>query len=203
LNYKEIFKDRVQVIPTPIFRLLNIDILDNPAYIIEDEVIKLVKSFNTTYNDANMLMDLLLQTKDYEKNTPITKFERLYNLIDDKRLDNIAIINWFFDERNNRGKLILALFEIWQKSKYHFYSVPSGVPLNEDGTNPESYFLYTPEGNTYYAQYDEDGNVISGVEPILDFQKTDLGVLLPTIEVKYTVEKKLNKEKVVVDKELN
>src|SRR5690606_36343942 len=72
-----------------------------------------------------------------------------------------------------------------------------------DGTNPESYFLCTPEGNSYYAQYDEDGNVISGVEPILDFQKTDLGVLLPTIEVKYTVEKKLNKEKVVVDKELN
>jgi len=178
---------------------------DDTSIFIESDIINLVKSFDNTYEEANLLLDFLLETKNFDEGISITKYERLYNLINDKGADNIAVVNWFVSEENNRGRLILALYEIWQKSKYYFYSQPPGVPLTENKTNPENFFLFTTEGQSYYANYDNDGNVIpnTGSEPILEFASIDTGLGLGLkFTVRYIPNKKIKKEKIIVNREI-
>lgn len=201
LDYLEIYEDR------PEFKIPvaygGMSTTEDSSILIESDIIKLVASFNTTYAEANLLLDFLLRTKDFDGDKPITKFERLYNLIDDKGADNIAIVNWFVSEENNRGRLMLVLYEIWQKSKYFFYSQPPGVALNSNGVNPENYFLFTPAGKSYLAKYDETTGAIipgSGSEPLLEFKSTDLRYGIKYL-IKY-IPKKIEKEKIIVNKKL-
>lgn len=168
LNCKQIYEDKSKVITAK-------DILisavipgyiffaeDNTAIFTEKDVLNLISTFNTDYNNSNILLDHLLKVGTYDKNQ-ITKFERLYQLLNDVR--TIAGIS--VDNENNRFELTKALHEIWKKSKYSFFSEPPSG-LNENGVNPECYFLN--EGQSYYdAVYDVDGNLISGAEPIIEF----------------------------------
>lgn len=217
LDYKEIYEDRSKVKTTQDYIIEGVSnaflpgsgsvysasLPEDTSIFIEEDIIKLVASFNTTYDEANLLLDFLLQTKGFDGDASITKYERLYNLINDKGAGRVAIVNWFVSEENNRAKLILTLYEIWQKSKYFFYSQPPGVVMTENGTNPQNYFLFTPEGNAYYADYNEvTGEVLPGTgsEPLLEFQSVDLKYGFKYL-VKYIPEK-IEKEKVIVTKKL-
>jgi hypothetical protein len=195
LEYSEIKEDRPQVF----YIGPGSSLLEDSSIFIEDDIIKLVNSFESTYDEANMLMNFLLETKKYDGEKEITKFERLYSLIDDKHLDNIFVIGWFVDEENNRARLILSLFNIWEKSKYYFYSIPPGIPLAENGTNPQNPFLYDAAWSSYYAKYDDQGKIISGSEPILEFTIDELGEGYK-LETKYKVAEDLQKQDVEVRK---
>lgn len=172
LNCKQIYEDKSKVITTQ-------DVIigavvpgyiffaeDNTSIFTEKDVLNLISTFNNDYNNANILLDHLLNVKLYDDNQ-ITKFERLYQLINDVR--TIAGIS--VDNENNRYELTKLLHEIWKKSKYCFFSIPPSG-LNENGVNPECYFLN--DGQNYYnVVYDNDGNVTSGAEPIIEFSPVE------------------------------
>lgn len=200
LDGVEVYEDRSVLFHRTLTERLYIsekEVADNSIY-IEKDVIKLIESFNTTYEDANALLDFLIEVKYYDNDGLITSFERLYSIIDDKT----TILGFSPDEDDNRGFLIYTLYEIWKKSRYYFYSQPAGITPNPDGTNPESYFLYDPVGRNYYAHYDDQGNIIGdGVEPIMEFSKHESDYA--TSEIRYSVDKKLEGEKVKVYREFD
>ena len=172
LKCKQIYEDKSKVISTQdiiIGAFVPGYILfaeDNTSVFTEKDVLNLISTFNTDYNNSNILLDHLLNVEIYDEKQ-ITKFERLYQLLNDVR--TIAGIST--DSENNRYELTKVVHEIWKKSKYCFFSVPPSG-LNANGVNPECYFLN--EGQNYYnVIYDNDGNVTSGAEPIIEFSPVE------------------------------
>ncbi|WP_298515768.1 hypothetical protein [uncultured Kordia sp.] len=176
---------------------------DNEEEIDEVDILYLLASI-TTYSEANKMLDFLLKIRDGNK----TNFEVLYYLMDDQRLDRIVIIQWFVDEDNNRQHFINALHKIWKISKYNFFHVPAGVPVNDDGMSTEAFFLdeSSTGGARYYAQYDDDGNIISGAEPVLEFEtiksEENGNIYFKSLSTKvtYTPKSELDKEIITINK---
>lgn len=173
---------------------------DSEDEINEGDILKILKSVTGSV-EADQLLDFLLIIRDGKR----TNFEVLYYLMDDEGLDRYAFIQWFVSEQPNRKFFTFLLYEIWKISRYNFYHIPTGVTPNEDGMNPNAFFL-TPTGNNYYAKYDANGNVVSGTEPILEFstQRDETpGTIYYDVlytGVKYEPLDELDKEKIIINK---
>jgi len=129
-------------------------------------LVHLIISMTQRSSLANDFLTLLLQ----KENGSVTLFEVLYLLLDDGRLERYPIVNWFVNEQTNRKYFIYAIYEIWKISEFNFYFIPPGVTANEDGINPNSFFIN--EGKKYYPKYDNLGKVIAGGNPVLEFSVT-------------------------------
>lgn len=164
---------------------------------IEEEdqrfLIRIINSFNNEL-DANNFLDYLLKVR----NGVSTNFEVIYRKLDDARIERYAIINWFVEHQTNRKYYIYLLYEMWKKSSYNFYHIPIGVIPNESGLNPNAYFL-TNEGEKYYAQYNEEGELIKSNDPILQFLSyTSGGNWKKQHKVYYQPARELKKELITI-----
>lgn len=164
---------------------------------IEEEdqrfLIRIINSFNSEL-DANNFLDYLLKVR----NGVLTNFEVIYRKLDDARIERYTIINWFVEHQTNRKYYIYLLYEMWKKSSYNFYHIPIGVIPNESGLNPNAYFL-TNEGEKYYAQYNEEGELIKSNDPILQFLSyTSGGNWKKQHKVYYQPERELKKELITI-----
>src|SRR5690606_13471423 len=83
-------------------------------------------------------------------NSKDTHFDVLFHKMDDKTLAYIlpAISSLFDTEESSRGNFCLAIYRIWEKSRFNFYYIPIGSQPNADGMNPNAYFVN--EGIGYY-----------------------------------------------------
>ncbi len=124
--------------------------------------IQIILSFaNTT--DANDLVDFFLD--------PIggkTKFEILYNKLDDARIERYPVVSWFVERQTNRMFFVYGLYEAWKLSKYNFYHIPAGTPTNSDGLDPNGFWLN--EGADYYNKFDAGENLVGGNNAVLEFE---------------------------------
>ncbi|GAA3971286.1 hypothetical protein GCM10022246_24720 [Pedobacter ginsengiterrae] len=126
-------------------------------------LVHLIISMTQRNNLANDFLTLLLK----KENGSVTIFEVLYLLLDDGRLERYPIVNWFVNQQTNRKHFVYAIYEIWKISEFNFYFIPNGVTANEDGLNPDTYFL--KQGKKYYPKYSQDGKILHGANPILEF----------------------------------
>ncbi|KOS04787.1 hypothetical protein AM493_01055 [Flavobacterium akiainvivens] len=93
----------------------------------EQMIAKLIASIPNT--EADEVLDWLLECK----NAKNTRFEIVFNRLDDARIERYPIINWIVDEKTNRMTFVYSVYRLWQHSKYSFYST--------DGTlKSESFF---------------------------------------------------------------
>ncbi len=171
----------------------------------EGNVLKILNSF-IGYNEINTLLDYLAELKIVGK-VKKTRFELLFRNMDDTHFyQNLDTDNWFSDSKDNRKTFTFLIYRHWKTSKYNFNYIPPGVTPNADGLNPNAFFLdESPAGgNKYYAKYDQNGNIIKGSDPILEFSvqdRTSEGNMYYyplSEEISYETEKALNEEKVVV-----
>lgn len=127
-------------------------------------VVKLVNSFNTI-TDADYLLNYLLQS-----NGLATNFEKLYEKLDDARLERYAIINWFADGQTNKKFFVFLVYEMWKVSNFNPLYIPVGVITN-DIVNPNCFFYQTGTagGDKYIAKYTNDGKLLSGSDGYLEF----------------------------------
>ena len=112
----------------------------------QELVLKIIASITETKVDT--FLDYLLQVKDGDK----TNYEFLYLSLDDSRLNNYPIVNWFIKDRTNRKHYVYAIYQLWQQSKYMFYHIPSGQTASEDGLNSQAYFLEGQDGEDFYQK---------------------------------------------------
>jgi hypothetical protein len=146
-----------------------------------------------SYNEANAVLDFLLKVDDGDK----TNFEILYYLMDDKFADNIAFVEWFVDEANNKQQFVNILHRIWYISKYNFEMTPNTITPTDDGFNPMSYFLN--DGASYFPEQNENG-LFDGINTVFEFSLSSQGVGFSN-EVRY-VPTKFNKELITIKKEV-
>lgn len=193
----------VNVIPIK----LRLEILDNiikDKEIYEDEdkkineadVLKILNSF-LGYVEANILLDYLAVVKTGNR----TRYEILYKLMDDNRLERYPFISWFVDDANNKQFYNFLLYEKWKTSKYNMYYIPPGGTENENGLNPNAYFL-SAEGIKYFKVYDATGTEIGEVEPILEysFEMVSSSIVHQVFnEISYQAEEVLNQKLVVIN----
>jgi hypothetical protein len=114
--------------------------------------------------DSDEVLKFFLKKPD-EKHT---RFESIYNKLDDARLERYPMIEWFVDNETNRKYFVYAMYEIWKTSKYNFLHIPNGVTPIDGDINPNN-FWSTPYGSLFYPVYDANGNRTSGGEPVLEF----------------------------------
>jgi len=189
----------VNVIPIALrLEILDKIIKQNEVYenddknINEADVLKILNSF-TGYTEANILLDFLAVIKTGNR----TRYEILYKLMNDNRSGRYPFINWFVDDVNNCQYYNFLLYEKWKISKYNMYYIPAGVTPNDNGLNPDAFFL-KPEGIKYFSK---DGE-IGGVELILEysFEMVSTSTFNPIFnEISYEAEKTLDRELVVVN----
>lgn len=165
---------------------------DDDKNINEADVLKILNSF-TGYTEANKLLDFLAVIKTGNR----TRYEILFKLMDDSRLERYPFISWFVDDANNCQYYNFLLYEKWKISKYNMYYIPAGVTPNDNGLNPDAFFL-KPEGLKYFSK---DGE-IGGVELILEysFEMVSTSIFNQIFnEISYEAEKTLDRELVVVN----
>lgn len=168
---------------------------DDDQRINEADVLKILNSF-LGYEESNYLLDFLSTVKNGKR----TRYEMLYNLMDDDRLGRYPFINWFVDDVNNRQFYNFLLYEKWKTSKYNMYYIPSGSQENENGLNPDAYFL-SNEGLRYFKTYDTSGVETGEVEPILEYsleRDSEVGFLYVERSVTYAAASVLDKKKVII-----
>ena len=171
----------------------------------EDEgiVLAILHSFvqTTVQPDREAFMNFLLESTNNED----TNFDILFHKMDDKTLAYIApTISLLFDpEESNRGNFCLAIYKIWEKSRFNFYYIPTGSQPNDDGMNPDAYFLN--EGIGYYQT--------ENVQTVFDFDAettnswpsyqghSGLG-LREKIKERFSTHKQLEKEKIQFEKQV-
>lgn len=172
---------------------------DNDEEIEEVDILYLLASVNITA-DADKLLSFLLKEKT-DNGKLKTNFEILYYFMDDKRLDRIFIIQWFVDEDNNRQHFINALNRIWKISQYNYSYVPNGTTPNENNMNPNSFFLDKTinGGFKYFPEYNPDGVLINGSDPVFEFESTSNGGSTSN-SISYKPESELQKEVIVINK---
>lgn len=119
----------------------------------QGSVLSIVLSFVETINSQEKedFMDFLIEIE----NEPNTNFDLLFQKMNDKIyayvLPIISQSDIFDPEESNKGNFCLGIYKIWGESKYNSEYVPGGTVPNEDGLNPNAYFLTTGE-----AYYNED-----------------------------------------------
>ncbi|PZU78304.1 MAG: hypothetical protein DI529_17945, partial [Chryseobacterium sp.] len=163
----------------------------------QNNFIKLLNTF-VNKDEADSLLDYLL-----ENNGVQTNFEIVYNKLDDGRLERYPVISWFVEQATNRMYFIYSLYNAWRFSKYNINYIPQGQTANEDGVNPNSYFLNA--GKKYYPKFDSQGNLKSGSNPILAFSVSkveDNGnyyVQVISSGISYKPKKELQKEIITIN----
>ena len=143
-------------------------------------------------NQANDFLDFLLQ----EENGVNTNFERLFNYLDDARIERIPVANWFTEEKTNRMAFVYAVLELWKVSKYSLQNASGEV-------NPQSYFF--TDGIHYYKNQNglvkpvvlESGRLssVSSGNPAMPLQTNTW--------VNYEADKTLKHELVTINKKIN
>lgn len=132
-------------------------------------IIKIIYSISTE-SDADIFLKYLLEIKDGTK----TNFELLYDRLNDARIERYPIVNWFVERQTNLKHFIYAIYNLWKISAYDFYYIPNGVSPNEDGMNPNAYFL-SGDLSKYYVEYDQEGNIIKQTNPVLEYETYQTG----------------------------
>jgi hypothetical protein len=141
---------------------------------------------------ANDFLDFLLE----QENGVNTNFERLFNYLDDARIERIPVANWFTDEKTNRMAFVYAVHELWKVSKYSLQDAIGEV-------NEQSYFF--TNGVTYYKNQNgllkpvvlESGRLssVSSGNPAIPLQTNTW--------VNYEADKTLKHELVTINKKIN
>src|SRR5690606_36585776 len=167
-------------------------------------VLAIMHSFAETVDqqERDNFMNFLLDST----NSKDTHFDVLFHKMDDATLAYILpTISSFFDaEESSRGNFCLAIYRIWEKSRFNFYYIPIGSQPNTDRMNPNLYLLN--EGIDYYQT--------ENVQTVFDFNGTNtntrpsyeghpgLGFEERTYE-KFIANKQLEKEKINIEKKIN
>lgn len=203
----------IEVLPPSTIALLSYDIkeqyllkLMNKDSLSREEqgyVLNIVYSFVETIDlhEREKFLDFLL----IKENGKDTNFNVLLQRMDDKIVSYVlpTISNIFDPEESNKGNFCLALQRIWKNSKYNFYHIPGGTVANEDGMNPNAYFLN--EGLSYFD--------VEGIQIVFDFDtvQTDSwpnyqghpGIgLMQRIYEKYYAHKQLDGERIEITKKI-
>lgn len=161
----------------------------------EDNVLKILHSFYLFPEEGQKFLDYLLIRKD----GITTNFEILFNKIDDDNIRQISpVVGFFAQDKKNRRNFIYGLYQIWKKSKYDFRYLPPNVSPNNDGINPNAFFL-TTEGSSYY-QSNTDGEYFVTLETAYEVISPMFSTLKETIETKYEVNGNLKSEKVFINR---
>ncbi|OCA80499.1 hypothetical protein BBH99_04015 [Chryseobacterium contaminans] len=155
----------------------------------EDIVLRIIYSFSLVSTDGQFFLDFLLQTVDgYTK----TNFERLFDLFDDKDIQQVSpVVGFFANERTNRRNFVYGVYRLWQKSNYNFNFIDGVVP-DQWGLNPNSYF-YTTNGKKYF-----EGNANKIKNIALEFGTIWQGDAIGNDDTKTiaSIEKKYTKPKI-------
>lgn len=141
---------------------------------------------------ANDFLDFLLE----QENGVNTNFERLFNYLDDARIERIPILNWFTDEKTNRMAFVYAVHELWKVSKYSLQDATGEV-------NEQSYFF--TDGVTYYKN--QNGllkPVVLESGRLSSVSSGNAAIPLQTNTwVNYEADKTLKHELVTINKKIN
>lgn len=170
---------------------------DDDKKINEADVLKILNSF-LGYEEANGLLDFLAVIKTGSR----TRYEILYKLMDDNRLERYPFVSWFVDDANNRQFYNFLLYEKWKVSKYNTYYVPSGITPNENGLNPQAFFL-SEEGAKYYYSLNS-GSVETPPSLEYSFEKVSSSLYHQIFnEITFEAEKTLVQNLVVINQKVS
>lgn len=170
---------------------------DDDKKINEADVLKILNSF-LGYEEANVLLDFLAVIKTGSR----TRYEILYKLMDDNRLERYPFVSWFVDDANNRQFYNFLLYEKWKVSKYNTYYVPSGITPNENGLNPQAFFL-SAEGAKYYYSLNS-GSVETPPSLEYSFEKVSSSLYHQIFnEITFEAEKTLVQNLVIINQKVS
>lgn len=159
-------------------------------------VVKMLYSISRP-EDADLMLDYMLELRDGQR----TNYEVFFNLMDDDRASRYAFGISFGG--SHRRHFNFALYELWKISKYNFRFIPAGVTANDDGLNPNAFFLrdqtHIEGGGKHYYE---------NAEPILEFSihkesggvTNQNGFLYRTVTDDYNTEEELDRERVIINK---
>lgn len=119
---------------------------NSDSLLTQNNLLKIVASFINDA-DANNFLSFLLQ----KVNGATVNFENLYYKIDDYIIDiDFPILGFSFGSKDRSRKLLVfILYKIWNFSFYDSNFIPSGTTPNQEGLNPNSYFLN--DGKLYFV----------------------------------------------------
>ena len=203
----------IEVLPPSSIALLSYDIkekylqrlMEKDSLSREEQgyILNIVYSFVETIDleEREKFLDFLL----IKENGKDTNFDVLFQRMDDKIVSYVlpTISNIFDPEESNKGNFCLALQRIWKNSKYNFYHIPGGTVANEDGMNPNAYFLN--DGLKYFD--------VEGIQIVFDFDtvQTDSwpnyqghpGIgLMQRVYERYYAHKQLDGERIEITKQI-
>jgi hypothetical protein len=163
---------------------------DDGAYLTQNNLLKVISSFANS-NDADNFLGFLLK----KSNGEMLNFQNLYYKINEYYIQiNIPLIGIPVGNKElSRKVLVYILYAIWKFSTYNPNHIPSGVIPNQDGLNPNSFFLTSP-GREYF----EKPNGEPATDKSLEFEAVEIEQ--DVLFTHYEVDKKFYNEKICIKK---